>query len=342
MFANKTYARYIKHALRLLISAVLVYLIYHLVDSRELLRTLGIVSLPNAVLIALIYACGQILSVLKWRVFIRSSKIDRSFLETTRAYFFGMFVNTFGLGTVGGDVTRGLALKPKRGERASALATVVADRIHGLLVLALIGSLSIIIVRPEALGNYAAELSALFVIALVSGWVIGPTVLVKIFPESHRFGPAAAQVANAFPRNLKTLLLASAISFVFHSTQICLHFFIAKILGAPLSLAYLFATVPVTNIICSLPISVNGLGVREALYLLLFVPMGLSQETAVAFGAIWILAITAVSAIGGLIFLPSFAEFRDDIKNRFPAQEAAVQKTMAAHEQQVSKKYAQR
>lgn len=340
MLPNKTYARFIKHGLRLLISLVLVYLIYHLVDSRELLRTLSIVSIHNAILIALIYAGGQMLSVVKWRIFVQNVKIDRSFLDTTRAYFCGMFVNTFGLGTVGGDVTRGLALKPKRGERASALATVVADRIHGLLVLALIGSVSIMIVRPAALGDYATGLSALLVIGLISGWMLGPAILVKLFPADHRFGSAAAQVALAFPRNPKTLFLASVISFVFHSTQICLHYYIAQILGAPLSLAYLFATVPVTNIICSLPISVNGLGVREALYLFLFVPMGLSQETAVAFGAIWILAITAVSAIGGLILLPSFAEFRDDIQNGFPEKETPAQET--THDRQASKRYAQR
>ena len=76
---------------------------------------------------------------------------------------------------------------------------------------------------------------------------------------------------------------------------------ISQDLGLPLSLGYLLATVPLINVASALPISVNGIGIREVLTVFLFTPVGVSQEQAVVFGALWIVTVTLVSAVGGLL-----------------------------------------
>jgi hypothetical protein len=64
----------------------------------------------------------------------------------------------------------------------------------------------------------------------------------------------------------------------------------------------LLNTIPVVvNILSTLPISWNGLGVRESGYVFFLRPLILSHEQAIAFGAMWLLATTASSAIRGLI-----------------------------------------
>ena len=63
----------------------------------------------------------------------------------------------------------------------------------------------------------------------------------------------------------------------------------------------LLVTIPVVNILSTLPISWNGLGMRENGYVFFLAPLILSREEAVAFGAMWLFAMTVSSAIGGLV-----------------------------------------
>ena len=66
--------------------------------------------------------------------------------------------------------------------------------------------------------------------------------------------------------------------------------------------------IPFVNIAASLPISWNGLGVREKSYETFLVassPALMTSEQAIAFGALWLLAVMTTSAIGGIVALIS-------------------------------------
>lgn len=286
---------------RVAVSLLFLVVVYATVDFGSLVDTLARITTRGALLIIALYVIGQVVSAVKWRIFITEAGISCGLGKTIRAYFFGMFVNTFGLGTVGGDVARSFALLPTKGQRAGALATVVADRVHGLATLLCIGALAILIVQPPVIGSSAPVLAIFAVLLITSFWCFGPGLLTRIFPAEHKYGTAAAMAGSAFPRTLRPFLLSTAISVFFHCLQIAMHVVIARELGAELSLGYLFATVPLVNVASAMPLTINGLGLREAMYLLLFVPAGVSRETAVAFGAVWIVSVTVVSAAGGLI-----------------------------------------
>jgi uncharacterized membrane protein YbhN (UPF0104 family) len=71
--------------------------------------------------------------------------------------------------------------------------------------------------------------------------------------------------------------------------------------GVSLSLSLLLVAIPFINIISSLPISWNGVGFREAGYVFFLAGHGISQEQSIAFGALWLLATTISSLIGGIV-----------------------------------------
>jgi hypothetical protein len=79
----------------------------------------------------------------------------------------------------------------------------------------------------------------------------------------------------------------------------------ANAVGSQIPLATLFVVIPLVNIASSLPISWNGLGVRENsyMYFLTAAPALVSNEQAAALGALWLLAVTVTSAIGGVVAL---------------------------------------
>jgi hypothetical protein len=79
----------------------------------------------------------------------------------------------------------------------------------------------------------------------------------------------------------------------------------ASAVHAEIPIATLFVVIPLVNIASSLPISWNGLGVRENsyMYFLTAAPALVSPEQAAAFGALWLLAVTVSSAVGGIVAL---------------------------------------
>ena len=93
----------------------------------------------------------------------------------------------------------------------------------------------------------------------------------------------------------------------FHIVQISLHAAMARGVGATIPWATLFIVIPLVNIASSLPISWNGLGVREKsyTYFLTAAPAIVTNEQAIAFGALWLMAMTVTSAIGGIVALCS-------------------------------------
>lgn len=294
----------VKKIVRLLISVILIYVIYSSVDFEKLLATLQKVSLPTAIAIPILYAAGQIVSCMKWRIFIKAVDISRSFGDILRAYFLGMFVNTFGLGTLGGDLTRAIAITPPKGKRLTSFATVVADRIHGLIVLATIAVIATLVWGPEIFPTSYIVLAWLGLLAIVLGWFVGPAIVMKFTKEHTKLGRLVRLLSIAFISKPKQIANASAISLFFHCFQIFMHYLIVRELEAPIALSYLFIAVPIANIASSLPISTSGIGVREAAYIFMFSRLGIPNETSIAIGAIWTTSVILVSGILGLLFPP--------------------------------------
>ena len=67
-------------------------------------------------------------------------------------------------------------------------------------------------------------------------------------------------------------------------------------LHAPIPTAYYWIFVPMVSLLTLLPVSVNGMGVREGGVVLFLAPLGVPQATALTLAFLWFL----VYAAGGL------------------------------------------
>ncbi len=68
-------------------------------------------------------------------------------------------------------------------------------------------------------------------------------------------------------------------------------------------LAYYFVFVPMVSLLTLLPVSVNGMGVREAGVALFLTPLGIAPTIATALAFLWFLTFGAVGLVGGLVYL---------------------------------------
>lgn len=293
-----------KKIIKILISLAMLGLVFGLVDLSRLKEVFLSIPLSTALIVITGYAAGQLLSSYKWWLIARAGKVDAPWSSALKAYFIGSYANAFGLGLVGGDVLRALLLAGKAPSKAQAMASVVADRAHGLAVLAIVGIVFAFCDGRNTISSNFLLIALTLAAAIIFCWFFLPGLILRLLPDGSRLAGKLSEITHAFPRNPAQLCLITSISIVFHLSQIWLHWVMVKGLELNIPFVYLLSSVPFVNILGSLPVSWNGVGVRENAYVLFLKPE-LTYESALAFGAIWLLALTATSALGGVIALLS-------------------------------------
>jgi uncharacterized membrane protein YbhN (UPF0104 family) len=286
----------------------MVVIVFRSVDFENLRTTFLSMSPVAAILVIVGYTVGQLMSSVKWWTIARAGGITTPYSTALKVYFIGMFVNCFSFGMVGGDAVRGILVAQGQPKKTEGIASVVADRIHGLTVLSCLALATSFFIGNDRVPQNLIQFLWLMVLAFIGGWLIGPWLLVNFpFLKNTKLSAKLQQVAAIFPRDPKTLAIITGISILFHTLQISLHAVMAAGMGIDIPLATLFVVIPFVNIASSLPISWQGLGIRENSYIffLTAAPAIVSKEQAVAFGALWLLAVTVSSAIGGIVALVS-------------------------------------
>ncbi len=286
---------------KIALSIILLLLVARAVDFSKLSSVISEIS-PGLVFVVVAgYAFGQLLSSCRWWLIARAAGIDSSYMVALRAFFIGTFLNCFGLGMVGGDVARGILIARNKPLKLAGVSSVLADRLHGLATLAALGGVAILIFGRLSLEPMLAWCLGLGSLSIALGWIFGPMLVLRFVPTSHKLRQKVEEMTKAFPRSPKTITIITAISMVFHLVQLGLHWVMGLCVGVNIPIAVILVFVPFVNIFSSLPISWNGLGVREKSYIFFLTPAILTSEKAVAFSAIWLLAIIVSSAIGGLV-----------------------------------------
>jgi len=292
-------------ALRAAVSAAVLAYISRDVDHADLRATLSAVRLRYLVLPLGLYLAGQVLSAVKWWRLGSSVGLARPLLDYVRFYFIGMFLNVFGLSTIGGDVVRGLYLGG--GQRpALALNSVIFDRLSGLAILMALGAVALL-AFPQYHLPWA--LSAALIVGgllLFVGWWMCPR-LVGLLPPRNRLRRQVEHDLAPFWRDRRLLAQVSALSAVFHVSQVGVQYLLARAAGTSLPFSYCLVIHPALSLMMALPVSVGGFGVREGGYLYFLTRADVDDSIAVTMGLLWWLMTALSGLVGALVFVASGA-----------------------------------
>ena len=228
-------------------------------------------------------------------------------------YHVGLFFNNFLPANIGGDLSR-VADASRHGEtRAAAVSTVLLDRMIGTLALATLALLTTLpAIDAFHLRVVYFALVAFFALSVGLVWaVFHPALLPAAERALARVGlgslkPHLDDLAARLEgfRGQRTLFLKLlSVALLVQVARVGVHALVARALGLPIALPYFFLFVPLLAVIVSLPISFNGIGVREGAGVVLFGLVGASRAQAFSLQFITYLIGVAVSLLGGLAFL---------------------------------------
>jgi uncharacterized protein (TIRG00374 family) len=243
----------------------------------------------------------------------RAGLIRIPFWKVCAYYHVGLFFNNFFPANVGGDIARVVDASRYAETRATALSTVLLDRMVGTLalsILALVTTLPAIdrfhlrLIYLALVGFCALSITMLWAVfhprllAMVER-LLARVGLGRLKPHLDDLAVRLATYRGERRMFLEVLLVA----LVVQVSRIGVHALVARALGLSIALPYFFLFVPLLAVIVSLPISLNGIGVREGAGIVLFGLVGVGRTQAFSLQFTTYLVAVAVSLIGAVIFL---------------------------------------
>ena len=243
---------------------------------------------------------SQVISALRWRLFARAFRFHHSLPRITGFYFIGMFFNLVLPTSVGGDVVRACYLDGKSGRKLAAFASVFLDRLNGLLVLVTLACTAV------CLSPIDLPLWIPLSVAAIAGCGLLSVAALPVLVRSGRLPEQRVRQLHTMLQLLKeprTLLAATLLSFFVQAASVSIVWLIGRGLDAPIPAAYYWILVPMVSLLTLLPVSVNGMGVREGGMVLFLAPLGVDQATALTLAFLWFLVYAAGSLLGGVVYL---------------------------------------
>ncbi len=302
--------RILLSALKILVSAALLYLSLRKVDLAELASRINISSL-GWIGVAIAVTFLQIfVGVLRWREISTECGAPLGTRQAMRYNVIGTFFNQTLPSSIGGDAVRlWLVARNGAGWRA-ATYSIFVDRAVGLIALAVIIVASLpwsyrLITDP----NGRSALLLVDFAALAGG--VGFLVLGRLqWPWLKRWWGthhlhACSVIANRVMFSREHGPKVAVLSVLVHVLAVVIAWCVVRSIAAPVLFSQIFQLVPPVMLITMLPISIAGWGVREASMGLAFGYAGLLTNEGVnvslLFGAVYFI----VGAFGGLVWILS-------------------------------------
>lgn len=278
------------------------------IDFSQLLDTLFRVNIYYLLLAVVLNIPQLFFKSYRWNYLLKQQKINYSPLQSFMVYMSSLYVGFMTPGRIG-EFVKALYLKSDKGISISkGFSSVLLDRLFDLYLLIILGFIGIwqfgilgklsdtflilsiivilvplIMLNKQLMGKLTKLLYNLAVIKKVKG---------KIEESSEDFYGGLNQLIN--PKLLVSGLLTCLGYFMFFIQ--C--YLIVIAMDLPINFITITLFMAISNLISFIPISISGLGTRDATLIFLFSLIGLEPELAVSYA--FLVFITFFVA-GGLI-----------------------------------------
>lgn len=245
----------------------------------------------------------------RWHILMRMQQIEYSWKDAVTAYFAGLFIGTITPGRLG-DFIKVQYLRNEGYSFGKSFLSVLLDRCYDLAALMIVGYISIIFLIQQ-FSTKTFLISTIFVLIPVVGILLYFLGIIKkenierimtlIAPDRYR--SMISVTIHDFFNDLsqikigplfKALMITGVIWVIYFIMSYCF----ALSLSLPISFFYLMACVSISAFITLLPLSISGIGTRDAVFILLFGYIGISSESAVAYSVLILLMYMMNGIIG--------------------------------------------
>ncbi len=308
--------------IKLAVTAILFVYIFRKIDFHQFGATLRNARLDILTAGFLVLWIGHYMCIFRWRMLMRPLMPVLSLGNLFGIYCIGLFFNLTFPTLIGGDVVKMYYAGRPSKSYAQSFAATFLDRDAGMLAMMIIACAAILV--------YPIDVPRIPVSVIVwsafAVFVIGNIALFA--PRFHRLltdvlrrlrlskiATKIDMISGAFQimgKHKAVLLISLLISFLNQLLVISVTWIMALGLRINVSVWYFLIFVPVITLISMIPISLNGMGLREYSFMSLFGAVGVLPASCIALGLISSIVIILSSLPGGVVYI--FFRNRSDMQ----------------------------
>jgi uncharacterized membrane protein YbhN (UPF0104 family) len=298
--ASPAWLRLIAKNLRILITvAILSWFAWH-TDWERMAHAFEHLRLELWLTALVLCLITQVIGGYRWKLLAAPLGFHGSTWQFTSYSFVGAYFNLLLPTSVGGDVVRAWFLDHGKGRRMASFISVLIDRATGLMVLLLLACVAVLL-SPNTLEWWVSATVWGMAAAAVLGLASFP-FLVRKSAQWSRFR-RLAEGARFYLQHPRLLLGTAGLSLAIQGANVILVWLIGMAIGlSSVPPLYYWIFVPMVSLFTLLPISVNGMGIREGGTAIFLAPLGVDNSTAVCLAVLWFAVLTATSLCGGLVY----------------------------------------
>jgi uncharacterized protein (TIRG00374 family) len=302
--------------LRLVVSVGLILFLLARLDVGKIISHLKGVALAPLFVAAGLDLAMILVQAWRWRILLRARGVVINFAKLVYYYLVSIFFSAFLPTSVGGDFARIVAVSTATTRRADAVASIVVERIMGFFVLLPVSLLALpfvaarlkewkLVVTAEAVGVILVVGFLVLLIRPVArtfSRILEPIFgLLKRFRARERLERLYASIVVY--RDAKGAVAAGvALSVFSRLLWVAACYCICKAFSIKLGIAVLLVVVPIVELVRMIPVSVSGVGVREAAFVAMLRQFGVEDSLAFSFGAMVYLVFFVFALIGGVLY----------------------------------------
>jgi uncharacterized protein (TIRG00374 family) len=256
---------------------------------------------------------GKILTSYRWQILLKVQNIEIPLRFLIASVFVGQFFNSFLPTTVGGDAMRASDTSSQSKESTKSVMSVFADRLIGVFALVILALFALIVgyLNGQDVSFYVVPVLLVFFLCSLVLLMVINTRLVGILDrvlQYLRLPKIATKLDEAYQSihliidEPRTLMIAFLVSLLLQVNVILFYYFIGISLDLGVSFLYFSMIVPVALVVLLVPFSINGIGIREGIFVYLLTELGVQTKDAIALSWISFGLMLTQGLIGGIIF----------------------------------------
>lgn len=296
-----------------LVSAALIWYLLSITEFSAVIASLTSASPIWLVLAFITLILGKIITSYRWQVLLKAQEIEIPLRFLIASVFVGQFFNSFLPTTIGGDAMRAFDTAIFSKESTKSVVSVFVDRMIGVFALAVLAVIALTIgfASGQDVSFYVVPVLLVFFLCSIGVLLIFSARLYKLMDQLMRLvhlDKAAVMLEEAFnsfsllrtvPR---VMVIAFLASLLLQINVILFYYFIGVSLDLEVSFLYFAMIVPVALVVLLVPFSINGIGIREGIFVYLLTGLGVENKDAIALSWISFGLMLTQGIIGGVIF----------------------------------------
>ena len=270
-----------------------------------------------------------VIKSLKWMMIVSTLKKKVSLGTSIKAFLIGFSFSVLTPAKLG-DFIRAFYIRDEECSLAKALSSVVTDRLIDIVMLFSFAFMGILVfsfvfhIQILSLSLFvvlaAAIASAVYIITnknLLSG-LLRPFFNVFI-PQHHKktiseYYHEFFLGLSIFYHDKKTFILVIIVAILSWLPPFLYAYLLALSIGINLDLTFFILVIPIISLLDLLPISISGIGTRDAALIFLFGLENIPPETAVAFSLLYLfMSYWLIALVGALLWIKNPVTTDDDL-----------------------------